>query len=787
MIKTLEKQNERDNKREKPPKTAQEVLPIYAAYEDGIFLVGKQKYAQTWRFTDINYAVSSREEKESLFLRYSDILNACDIGAVTKITIILRRMSSVDVESGILIPYRGDDLDEYRREYNEFLLQKAEDANRMIRDLLVAVTVEKDSLDEARTYFTRVGTELTANFARLDAKLIPVDGTEKLRLLHDFFRPCEDFDVASFDADDYVAFDVGKKLNERAQTAHHRHDPRDDIAPASFHFVKDHFKMGERFGRALFLKDYAAYLKDRFLADLTDRGRNIVLSIDIIPVPTDEAVKEVEKRRLGIETNIANYQRKQNMANNFSAVLPYEMELQREEAKEFQDDLLNRDQRMFFANLTLVHTADSLSELNNDTEGILTTGRKHTCQLTPLKFQQMDGLLTALPIGVRYLTALRTLTTESLAVLMPFWVQEIQDSGGVYFGDNAISRNLILCNKAKLQNPNAFLLGIPGSGKSFSAKELIVFLALATQDDILVCDPEREYAALIEAMGGEVIRIAAGSKDHINALDMADGYSDGDPIAEKSEFILSLFEQLDDGGITGKQRSLLDRCLSDVYAKFKRKKRQPTLKDLREELLAQPEPDAHELALSLELFTNGSLDIFAHETNVDTKNRMIVYDIFGLGKQLKAMGLLVVTDAILNRVTENWRQGKRTHIVIDEFHVVFENEHSGEFFNSAWRQFRKRNAFPTAITQNVEYLLDSVLASTMLSNSEFIVMFNQAASDRENLGKLLNISPEQMSFITNSEPGHGLIRYGRALVPFKNEWPEDTKIFRLLSTRPGDN
>ncbi|MCL2530734.1 MAG: ATP-binding protein [Oscillospiraceae bacterium] len=758
MIKTLEKQNERDNKREKSPKTAQEVLPIHTAYDDGIFLLGKQKYAQTWRFTDINYAIASREDKESFFLRYSDILNSCDIGTVTKLTIILRRMNSLDIENGILIPYQNDDLDEYRREYNDFLLQKAEDANCMVRELYITVTADKESLDEARTYFARVGTELTANFARLDAKVVPVNGEEKLRLLHDFFRPGEDFAVPA--------------------------DPR-DIAPASFQFTKDHFKMGNRFGRALFLKDYAAYLKDRFLADLTDRGCNLVLSIDIIPVPTDEAVKEVEKRRLGIETNIANYQRKQNIANNFSAVLPYEMELQRQEAKEFQDDLLNRDQRMFFSNVTLMHTADSLSELNNDTEGILATGRKHTCQLAPLKFQQMDGLLTALPIGVRYLTALRTLTTESLAVLMPFWVQEIQDSGGVYFGDNAISRNLILCNKAKLQNPNAFLLGIPGSGKSFSAKELIVFLALATQDDILVCDPEREYAALIEAMGGEVIRIAAGSKDHINALDMADGYSDGDPIAEKSEFILSLFEQLDDAGITGKQRSLLDRCLSDVYTKFKRKKRQPTLKDLRAELLAQPEPDAHELALSLELFTNGSLDVFAHETNVDTKNRMIVYDIFGLGKQLKAMGLLVVTDAILNRVTENWRQGKRTHIFIDEFHVLFENEHSGEFFNSAWRQFRKRNAFPTAITQNVEYLLDSVLASTMLSNSEFIVMLNQAASDRENLAKLLNISPEQMSYITNAEPGHGLIRYGRALVPFKNEFPRG-RLYDLMSTKPGD-
>jgi len=779
MIKTLEKQNERDSVRGKQPNTAQEVFPIYAAHEDGIFLlsppspktllgsrVAEQKYAQTWRFTDINYAVASRDEKENLFLRYSDILNACDIGAVTKITIILRRMSSVDVENGILIPYQDDALDEYRREYNDFLLQKANDANCMIRELYVTVTVDKASLDEARTYFARVGAELTANFARLDAKLLPVDGAEKLHVLHDFFQPGEDY---HYIGEDYHYINEG--------------DPRDLVAPDSFHFARDHFKMGERYGRALFLKDYAAYLKDRFLADLTDRGRNLVLSIDIIPVPTDEAVKEVEKRRLGIETNIANYQRKQNMANNFSAVLPYEMELQRQEAKEFQDDLMNRDQRMFFANLTIVHTADSLADLDNDTDGILTTGRKHTCQLAALKWQQMDGLLTALPIGVRYLTALRTLTTESLAVLMPFWVQEIQDSGGIYFGDNAISRNLILCNKAKLQNPNAFLLGIPGSGKSFSAKELIVFLALATNDDILVCDPEREYAALIEAMGGEVIRIAAGSKDHINALDMTEGYSDS--IAEKSEFVLSLFEQLDDAGITGRQRSILDRSLDKIYRKFKKKKRQPTLRDLREELLAQPEQEAQELALTLELFTEGSLDVFAHQTNVDTKNRMIVYDIFGLGKQLKAMGLLVITDAMINRVTQNWQQGKRTHLFIDEFHVLFENEHSGQFFNSAWRQFRKRNAFPTAITQNVEYLLDSVLASTMLSNSEFIVMLNQATSDREKLAKLLNISPEQMSYITNAEPGHGLIRYGRALVPFKNEFPHG-RLYDLMTTKPGE-
>jgi type IV secretory pathway VirB4 component len=344
-----------------------------------------------------------------------------------------------------------------------------------------------------------------------------------------------------------------------------------------------------------------------------------------------------------------------------------------------------------------------------------------------------------------------------------------------------------MCNKAKLLNPNAFLLGVPGSGKSFSAKELIAFLALATDDDILICDPEREYASLVRAMGGEVIRIAAGSDDHINALDMVEGYGDGgNPVIDKSEFVLSLFEQLDKGGMGPKQKSIIDRCVENVYRAFKKSGDMPTLVTLRKELLAQPEKEAADLALSLELFTSGSLNAFAHLTNVDVKNRMIVYDIMDLGKQLKTMGLLVITDAMLNRVTENWAAGKRTHIFIDEFHVVFENEHSGSFFNSAWRRFRKRNAYPTAITQNVEYILDSVLASTMLSNSEFIVMLNQAASDREKLSKLLSISSEQMSYITNADAGCGLIKYGSALVPFINKFPRQTRLYKLMTTKPGE-
>jgi len=770
MMRTLKNQSQRDRGHRRWPRSTQQALPISRACEDGIFRVGRSQYSRTWKFSDINYAVAGREDKEALFYRYSDLLNACDVGAVTKLTILMRRLNRADFEREILIPERGDALDEYRREYNSFLLAKTTQANSMVRELFVTVTATKRDIDEARAYFARIGTELAANFARLDSKCVPLTGEERLRALHGFFHQGSESEfVCNLPADGFAQ------------------DVRDCVAPPRLAFRRDHFRIGERFGRALFLKDYAAYIKDKLVAELTDQGRNLVLSIDIIPVPMDEAIKEVEKRRLGVETNVANFQRKQNIANNYSAVLPYQMELQRAEAKEFQDDLLSRNQRMLLANLTIVHTADSLEALNNDTDTIMAAGRGNSsCEIAILKWQQLQGLVTALPIGARRVHFLRTLTTEALAVLMPFWVQEIQDSGGVYFGENSKSRNLILCNKSKLQNPNAFLLGVPGSGKSFNAKELITFLALATEDDILICDPEREYAALIEAMGGEVIRIAGGSKDQINALDVVEGYGDGEAISEKSEFILSLFEQLDDEGISGRQKSLLDRSLGDLYKKFKKKKRQPTLKDLREELLTQPEAEAHDLALSLELFTEGSLDVFAHQTNVDTKNRMIVYDIYGLGRQLKSMGLLVITDAMINRVTENWRQGKRTHIFIDEAHVVFENPHSGEFFNSAWRRFRKRNAFPTAITQNVEYLLDSVLASTMLSNSEFIVMLNQAASDREKLAKLLSISPEQMSYITNADPGCGLIRYGRALVPFKNEFPADTALYRLMTTRPGE-
>ena len=772
MIKTLRNTFKQDKEKFAIPSSVQQAIPIQAIWQDGIFQVGRNKFSKTFKFTDINYAVAGREDKETMFLEYSELLNSFDSGAITKITINNRRLNKQDFEKTILIPMREDGLDLYRKEYNDILLEKATGSNSIIQEKYVTVSVFKKNIEEARNYFTRVGTELVSHFAHLGSKCVEMNAEDKLRSLHDFYRTGEETGFH---------FDLSETMKKG-------HSFKDFICPDSLEYEKDHFKMGTRFGRVLFLREYASYIKDSMIAELTDINRNLMMSIDVIPIPTDEAVREVENRLLGVETNITNWQRRQNANNNFSAVVPYDMEQQRRESKEFLNDLTSRDQRMMFATVTLVHTADSLERLDEDTEILLTAARKHLCQFAVLKYQQMDGLNTALPIGHRKFNSLRTLTTESLAVLMPFRVQEIMDEGGIYCGENAISHNLIMCNKAKLLNPNSFLLGVPGSGKSFAAKMLIVFLALATGDDILICDPEREYASLIEAMGGEVIRIAAGSKDHINAMDMVDGYGDGrNPVIDKSEFVLSLFEQLDSKGISAKEKSIIDRCTDAVYEDYKNGGSVPTLCTLREKLLEQSEREAQDLALSLELFTSGSLDAFAHESNVDVNNRMIVYDIMDLGKQLKTMGLLVITDAMLNRVTENWKKGKRTHIFLDEFHVVFENEYSGAFFNSAWRRFRKRNAFPNAITQNVEYLLDSVLASSMLSNSEYIVMLNQAASDRQKLAELLNISNEQMSYITNADAGCGLIKYGSSLVPFINKFPKNTRLYKLMTTKPGED
>ena len=693
MLKTLKTLMSQDKEKYTVPKSVQDVIPISCIWDDGIFKVGN-KFVKTYKFSDINYLVASREDKESMFLTYSELLNSLDSGATTKITINNHRMNKRDFEGSILMAMKEDGLDVYRKEYNQMLIDKATGANGIMQEKYITISVAKKDIEEARTNFARIGSDLCSHFAALGSKCTELSTTEKLRILHDFYRSGEEA---------YFHFDVHDMMKKG-------HDFKDYICPDSIEKNTDHLKLGEKFCRVLFLKDYASYIKDSMVSELTELNRNMMLSIDVVPIPTDEAIREVENRLLGVETKITNFQRKQNQNNNFSAVIPFDMQKQRDETIEFLEDLTSRDQRMMFAVVTMVITADSKEQLDADTEAIQSTARKHMCQLSVLKFQQLDGLNTVLPIGTRKINAFRTLTTESLAVFMPFKVQKIMDKGGIYYGENAISHNLIMCNKENLMNQSAFLLGVPGSGKSFAAKELITFLMLNTDDDILICDPEGEYAPLVRAMGdvGEVVRISAGGHDRLNAMYMVDGYGENNPLVVKSEFIMSLIEQIDKTGVGSQEKSIIDRCIRLVYDEASHNGTVPTLCTLREKLMEQPEPEAQDIALSLELYTDGSLDIFGRASNVDLDKRVVVFDIHGLGSQQKPTGLLVITDTMLNRVTLNWKKGKRTHVFLDEFHVVFENEYSGAFFNSAWRQFRKRNAFPTAITQNVEYLLDSV-------------------------------------------------------------------------------
>ena len=775
IIKTLLKATKLEKEKFKIPKSVQDAIPIQRIWPDGIFQVGS-RFSKTFSFTDINYSIASKEDKTAMFLDYSELLNALDSGASAKITINNRRIDKAEFEKSLLLPMKEDGLDHYRKEYNEMLLSKVTGTNNsVVQDRYITITVAKKTIDEARTYFARVGTDLITHLSQLSSIGRELDAAARLQIFRDFFKGGES---AAF------AFDLKEHMKKG-------HSFKDWLCPDSMEFQKDHFRLNDRWGRVLYLQGYASYIKDSMIAELCDMDRSLMLSIDILTVPTDEAVREIQNKLLGVETNAANWQRKQNAANNFSAVLPYDMEQQRKETKEMLDDLTNRDQRMMFGLVTLVHLADTKEQLDSDTETLLTTARKHLCQMSVLRWQQKDGLDTALPYGLRRIQALRTLTTESTAVLIPFRAQEILQNGGIYYGQNAVSKNMIVADRRKLLNGNSFRLGVSGSGKSFSAKEEIVSIALSTNDDILILDPESEFGFLVEALGGEVIRVSASSDTHLNAMDMDKAYGDErNPLIEKSEFILSLFEQLvGAGNVSAKEKSILDRCTYDVYREYMANNYEgepPTLKDLYHSLLKQPEPEARGLALSSELFITGSLNTFAQRTNVDTKARIIAYDIRELGEQLMPIGMLVTLDAIFNRVIQNWKKGKTTWVFADEFYLLFRYEYSADFFYKLWKRIRKYNGLVTGLTQNVEELLRSDTARLMLANSEFLILLNQSATDRDELAGLLHISENQLSYITNVAAGCGLIRCAGNIVPFENSFPRSTRLYQLMTTKPDE-
>lgn len=774
-MKTLKTMIKREKEKFVIPKSVQDVIPIKAVYKDGIFLLSNNNYSKTFKFTDINYHIASDEEKKELMQGYWSVINSFGAGVTIKLTINNHKLDRAEFEKSILIPLRYDGLDNYRKEYNEMLLDKANSSNCIVQDKYFTVTVSKKTVEDARAFFNRIGNDLTARLSRIGSKCEPLTADDKLRIFHNFYR-------------------VGNEQNynlDFEQLMNNGCDIRDYICPDSMDFESDYMKINEEYCRTIFLRNYGTFVDDNTISDLTSINRNLMLSIDFIPIPTGEATKEVDKVLLGIQTDKANYNRKQVQNNNFGAT-NYDLEQREGEILEIKNDMRNRDQRLYETLITMVITADTKQELDNVTETVFAkVADSSTNQFATLRYQQLDGLNTVLPFGTRKINCFRTLTTESLAAFMPFNAQEMQHKKGTYYGQNAISNNMIFINRNKLLNGNCIVLGVSGGGKSFFVKEDITSIFLSDENaDILIIDPEREYHPLVTTLGGEVIEISANSENHINAMDMNANYEDDkNPIATKAEFIMSLCEQLIGETVDAKDKSIIDRCCRNVYDEYIKsgyKIAPPTLQDFREELLRQNEVEAKELALAIELFTNGSLDTFAQPTNVDTNNRLICYDILELGSQLLPVGMLVVLDNILNRITSNRRKGRTTYIFIDEIYILLAQKYSAEFLYRVWKRVRKYGAFATGITQNVGDMLQSHTASTMVSNSEFVVMLNQSGQDKAKLAKLLDISDNQTEFYTNVDAGHGLMKIGSSLVPYINKFPKNTELYKLMSTKPNE-
>lgn len=782
MIKTLKNVKEHDKEKLRQFRFVQDAIPLEQVYEDGIFMVQKgkkfHKFAATFRLRDITYLKASDETQETLFLRWSAVLNILDPGTTPKLSVIKHKISSATLER-FLMHSDNPQYQDLQKEYNKILMQKAMQGNGMIQEVYLTISVNKKDITAARNYFTRFTSTLQNQLFKMGSSCQMLSSKDRLGLLHDVYRE---------DAENDPPFDMEQALKTGSSAKNY-------IAPESMEFESDYFRIGRKYGRALVLHSYPTYLKDTIVSDLCDINRSLIWSMDMIPIPTDEAVKEAESRATSVESNIAKWFQKQYANKNYAMNPPYDMEQQRAQAKEYLVDLTERDQHLMYAVITMVHFADTKEQLEDDTETLLASARTAQCKFNILRWQQLDGFHTALPFGVRRIEDIMTLTTEGVAGFMPFRSTEIQDDGGFLYGQNQISKNLILINPKGLQVANSIILGKPGSGKSFFSKLVVLNKILATLDDqyeIILIDPEREYTPLVRALGGEVIYLSANSTTHINAMDignLADYDKADNPITMKAEFMLSLCEMLMAPTVLGpKQKSLIDRCTDLVLREYIQGKQNdaPTLTEFYQTMKEQPEPEAKDIALALEMYAVGSLSTFAKPTNVNVNNRIVCFDIHELGDSLKAMGMLVVFDHIQARMTRNRAKGTNTSVVCDEFYLMFAHQYSSEFFYKMWKRCRKYGADFTGITQNGEDVLRSVNGRAILSTSELIIMLNQSPLDREQLSDLLEISEMQQEYITDAKPGSGLIKVNGNLIPFENDIPTSSPIYKLLTTKPDE-
>ena len=761
-------------------RTAQQTIPYLAMYPDGICKVTEKRYSKCVVFEDINYQLAQADDKTAIFENWCDFLNYFDASVSVQLSFINQGTQREQAEKAISIPAQEDAFNSIRTEYSDMLKnQLSKGNNGLVKHKYITFTVEADNKAAAKSRLSRIETDVLNNFKVLGVTARPLSGYERLKVLHGVFHP----EGEPFSFDWLTPSGLSTK---------------DFIAPSSFRFGEGrYFRMGRKIGAASFLEILAPELNDRMLADILDLETGVIVNLHIRSIDQSEAIKTIKRKITDLDKMKIEEQKKAVRSGYDMDIIPSDLATFGSEAKNLLQDLQSRNERMFLLTFLVVNMADTKRKLENDIFAAAGIAQKYNCRLTRLDYQQEAGLLSSVPIGENLIPIQRGLTTSSTAIFIPFITQELFQTGqALYYGLNALSNNMILCDRKQLKNPNGLILGTPGSGKSFAAKREMTNAFLITDDDIIICDPEAEYFSLVQRLNGQVIRLSPtgrgidGKPQYVNPMDINLNYSEDDnPLALKSDFILSLCELVIGGkeGLQPVDKTVIDRAVRNVYRPFLADPdpaKMPILGDLYDELLRQPEPEAARIAAALELYVSGSLNVFNHRTNVELSNRLVCFDIKQLGKQLKKLGMLIVQDQTWNRVTINRAEKKSTRYYMDEFHLLLKEEQTAAYSVEIWKRFRKWGGIPTAITQNVKDLLASREVENIFENSDFVLMLNQAQGDRTILAKQLNISPQQMKYVTHTEAGEGLIFYGNVVLPFVDRFPKDTELYRVMTTKP---
>ena len=758
--------------------SAQDSIPYLQIRVDGICQVTPTHFTKTIQFRDINYQLSDNEDKQAIFDGWCDFLNYFDSSIKFQFSFV--NLTALRESFARAIPLRSDQFESIQRELSKIIeVQQAKGNNGIVKTKYLTFGIDADNIRSAKPRLERIETDILSNFKRLGVSAEVLTGQERLRVLHDILR---------MDTPESFAFRWEDLPRSGLST-------KDYIAPSSFLFnrAKD-FRMGKKFASVSFLQILAPELSDRILKDFLDIESNIVVNIHVQSVDQVSAIKTIKRTITDLDKSKIEEQKKAVRAGYDMDIIPSDLATYGAEAKKLLSDLQSRNQRMFLVTFLILNTADTKRQLDNNVFQTNSIAQKYNCSITALDYQQEEGMVSSLPLGLNQIEIQRGLTSSGVAIFVPFTTQELfQDSPeALYYGINALSNNIIMVDRKLLKNPNGLILGTPGSGKSFSAKREIANVFLVTNDDIMICDPEGEYFPLVQRLEGQVIKISPTSKHHINPMDINLNYSDEEnPLSLKSDFILSLCELIVGGkdGLKPVEKTIIDRCVRMVYQDYlndPKPENMPILGDLYNCLRKQEEKEAQFVATALEIYVTGSLNVFNHQTDVDVSNRVVCYDIKELGKQLKKIGMLIVQDQVWNRVTINREVQKSTRYYIDEFHLLLKEEQTAAYSVEIWKRFRKWGGIPTGITQNVKDLLASREVENIFENSDFIYMLNQAAGDRKILAQQLGISPHQLSYVTHSNAGEGLLFYGDTIVPFVDNFPKDTELYRLMTTRPSD-